>query len=141
MNDKDSEDKSAVVPQVGAKQVEEIYGRWSWVERSVWSARMLRTLENGVKGGKWFSLIDKVWEMRNLSAAWIKTVVNKGSAGIDRQSVQQFSSQLGKELDGLQRELKESSYHRLAVRRCWIPKPGGKEKRPLGIPTVSSYCT
>ena len=136
MNDKDSEDKSAVVPHVGAKQVEEIYGRWSWVERSVWSARMLRTLENGVKGGKWFSLIDKVWEMRNLSAAWIKTVVNKGSAGIDRQSVQQFSSQLGKELDGLQRELKESSYHPLAVRRCWIPKPGGKEKRPLGIPTV-----
>jgi RNA-directed DNA polymerase len=136
VNDKNSENKSTVVPQVGAKQVEEIYGRWPWVERSVWSARMLQTLENGVKGGKWFSLIDKVWDQRNLSAAWFKTAVNKGSAGIDGQSIQQFTSQLGKELDGLQRELKESGYQPLAVRRCWIPKPGSKEQRPLGIPAV-----
>jgi RNA-directed DNA polymerase len=136
MNDKNSEDKSAAVPQVGAKQVEEIYGRWPWVERSIWSARMLQTLENGVRGGKWFSLIDKVWEMRNLSAAWFKTAVNKGSSGIDGQSIQQFTSQLGRELDELQRELKESRYQPLAVRRCWIPKPGSKEKRPLGIPAV-----
>ena len=136
MNDQNSENKSAAVPQVGAKQVEEIYGRWPWVERSVWSARLLQTLENGVKGGKWFSLIDKVGERRNLSAAWFKTAVNKGSGGIDGQSIEQFTSQLGKELDELQRELKESSYQPLAVRRCWIPKPGSKEKRPLGIPAV-----
>jgi RNA-directed DNA polymerase len=97
---------------------------------------MLQTLENGVKGGKWFSLIDKVGERRNLSAAWFKTAVNKGSGGIDGQSIEQFTSQLGKELDELQRELKESSYQPLAVRRCWIPKPGSKEKRPLGIPAV-----
>jgi hypothetical protein len=68
VNDENSEDKSAAVPQVGAKQVEEIYGRWPWVERSVWSARMLQALEHGVKGGKWFSLIDKVRDKRNLSA-------------------------------------------------------------------------
>ena len=43
----------------GAKQAEDIYGRWPWVERSVWSQRMLQALENGVKGGKWFSLMDK----------------------------------------------------------------------------------
>ena len=59
VNDKDTEEKSAVVPE-GAKQAEEIHGRWPWVERSVWSERMLQTLETGVKGGKWFSLIDKV---------------------------------------------------------------------------------
>ena len=80
---------------------------------------MLQTLENGVKGGKWFSLIDMVGERRNLSAAWFKTAVNKGSGGIDGQSIEQFTSQLGKELDELQRELKESSYQPLAVRRCY----------------------
>jgi len=38
----------------------------------VWSARMLAALENGVKGGKWFSLIDKVYAMPNLRAAFRK---------------------------------------------------------------------
>ena len=35
---------------------------WSWVEASVWNERMLAALENGVKGGKWFSLIPKCTE-------------------------------------------------------------------------------
>jgi len=38
--------------------------RWSWVEASIWTDRMLTALENGVKGGKWFSLIDKVHSLR-----------------------------------------------------------------------------
>jgi hypothetical protein len=54
VRDRDSERNSAEVPQE-AKQAEEIYGRWPWVERSVWKERMLAALENGVKGGKWFS--------------------------------------------------------------------------------------
>jgi len=97
---------------------------------------MLQTLENGVKGGKWFSLIDKVWKRENLSAAWGKTFVNGGSAGIDGQSVKQFTAQLGQEMDKLQGELMGGSYEPLAVRRCWIAKLGSKEKRPLGIPAV-----
>src|SRR4029078_175873 len=32
----------------------------SWVEASIWTERMLSALDNGVKGGKRFSLIDKV---------------------------------------------------------------------------------
>jgi len=32
------------------KRAEEIRGRWPWVERSVWSERLLQALENGVKG-------------------------------------------------------------------------------------------
>src|SRR5882672_7140091 len=51
------EEKPATVPQ--AKQVGETQDRWSWVEPSVWTARMLTALEQGVKGGQWFSLIDK----------------------------------------------------------------------------------
>jgi RNA-directed DNA polymerase len=120
----------------GAKQAEDIHGRWPWVERSVWSERMLQTLETGVKGGKWFSLIDKVWKRENLGAAWFRAFVNKGSAGVDGQSVQQFTARLDSELNKLHRELREGSYVPLPVRRCWIPKLGSKEKRPLGIPAV-----
>ena len=36
--------------------------KWSWVEAEVWTQRMLTTLETGVKGGRWFSLIDKVYQ-------------------------------------------------------------------------------
>lgn len=135
VNNKDSEANSPVVPE-GAKQGEEIYGRWPWAERSVWSERMLQTLETGVKGGKWFSLIDKVWKRENLGAAWVRTLVNKGSAGVDGQSIQQFTAQLGKEIGKLHGELMDGSYEPYPVRRCWIDKLGSKEKRPLGIPAV-----
>lgn len=135
MDNKHSEIKSAEVPET-AKQAEEIYGRWLWVERRVWSPRMLQALENGVKGDKWFSLIDKVWKKDNLGAAWVRAFINGGSAGIDGQSIKQFTAQLGKELDRLHVEIVDGSYDPQAVRRCWIPKPGSLEKRPLGIPAV-----
>ena len=97
---------------------------------------MLQTLETGVKGGKWFSLIDKVWKKDNLAASWLKSLRNRGSAGVDGQSVQQFTANLNTELDRLHGELRVGSYVPLPVRRCWIPKLGSKEKRPLGIPAV-----
>ena len=37
-----------------------VQGRWAWTEPAVWTERMLTALEQGVKGGVWFSLIDKV---------------------------------------------------------------------------------
>jgi RNA-directed DNA polymerase len=127
--------KSAAVSKE-TKQAEETQGRWPWVERSVWNERMLQTLEKGVQGGKWYSLIDKVWKRDNLGAAWAKTAANGGGAGVDGQSIKQFTAQLGRELDQLQREMKAGSYQPRPVKRCWIPKPGSAEKRPLGIPAV-----
>jgi RNA-directed DNA polymerase len=50
--------------------------RWEWVEASVWTERMLAALGNGVKGGKWYSLIDKVYNPRTLKAAWKKVAAN-----------------------------------------------------------------
>jgi RNA-directed DNA polymerase len=41
---------------------------------------MLAALENGVKGGKWFSLIDKVYRAETLRAAWQKVKGNAGAA-------------------------------------------------------------
>jgi hypothetical protein len=58
VRDRRPEGKPAGVPD-GAKQAGETQARWSWVEPSVWTERMLTALEKGVKGGKWFSLIDK----------------------------------------------------------------------------------
>jgi RNA-directed DNA polymerase len=46
------------------------------VEASVWNERMLAALQNGVKGGKWFSLIDKVYRAETLWAAWQKVEGN-----------------------------------------------------------------
>ncbi len=135
MSDRQAEAKSAAVPQ-WVKQAEEIRGRWPWVERSVWTERMLQTLENGVRGGKWFSLIDKVWKPSNLAAAWLKSLQNGGSAGVDGQSVKAFTAQLDRQLGRLEEELRANSYAPQPVKRCWIPKPGSKERRPLGIPAV-----
>jgi len=55
--------------------------KWDWVEHSVWTERMLEALEKGVKGGVWFSLMDKVYRPSTLYAAWLTVKANKGSAG------------------------------------------------------------
>ena len=133
--DRDLERHRATVP-FGAKQGGEIRGRWPWVEPNVWTERMLMALETGVKGGKWFSLIDKVYDPRNLGSAHRKVKENQGSAGVDHVTVEQFSTHLDKNLEILASSLKDGSYRPQAIRRVWIPKPGSSEKRPLGIPTV-----
>ena len=97
---------------------------------------MLAALETGIEGGKWFRLIDKVWGEKNLDRALEKVKENGGSAGIDRQSVREFEKHREKEIEGLQRELREQNYRPQPVKRVWIEKLGSKEKRPLGIPAV-----
>jgi len=130
-----SESKPAGVPET-ATQAGEIRARWDWVEPSVWTERMLTALEKGVKGGKWFSLVDKVYALANLRAAFAKVKANRGAAGVDHQTTEMFDAHLEENLEKLSRSLREGTYRPQAVRRHWIPKPGSKEKRPLGIPTV-----
>jgi RNA-directed DNA polymerase len=96
---------------------------------------MLAALENGVKGGQWFSLIDKVYRPATLEAAWQKVAANAGAAGVDGQSVEQFAARAETYLEELGEALKTGSYKPLAVRRVEIPKGPGK-LRPLGIPAV-----
>lgn len=110
--------------------------RYAWVEPSVWTERMLTALEKGVKGGKWFSLMDKVYSFKNLVAAWGRVRANGGVAGIDRQTIDLFEQNQGWELQQLHEQLRSGSYRPQAVRRTWIDKPGSTEKRPLGIPAV-----
>lgn len=108
---------------------------WSWVEASVWNERMLAALGNGVRGGKWFSLIDKVYRTTTLAAAWRKVAANAGAAGVDRQSVRQFAVRAEDYMRELGEALKQERYQPMAVRRVEIPKGAGKW-RPLGIPAV-----
>jgi RNA-directed DNA polymerase len=96
---------------------------------------MLAALENGVKGGKWYSLIDKVYRAKTLWAAWRKVKANAGAAGVDQQSVEQFEAGAERYLGELEETLKAGTYKPLAVRRVEIPKGAGK-MRPLGIPAV-----
>jgi len=96
---------------------------------------MLTALGNGVKGGKWFSLIDKVYSLKTLNIAWEQVKSNKGSAGIDKVSIEKFELKAEIYLKELEQSLKEHSYNPQPVKRVYIPKAGGK-KRPLGIPVV-----
>jgi RNA-directed DNA polymerase len=97
---------------------------------------MLTALEEGVRGGKWFSLIDKAGSQRMLLRAFERVKANGGAAGMDHETIEMYEQRLEHHTEYLARTLKEGSYQPAAVRREWIPKPGSREKRPLGIPTV-----
>jgi RNA-directed DNA polymerase len=97
---------------------------------------MLTALEEGVKGGKWYSLIDKVSLLANLRSAFEQVKRRRGGAGVDHVTIRMFEAHLEENLERLSKSLREGSYRAQVIRRVWIPKPGSREKRPLGIPTV-----
>jgi len=93
-----SSEPATVIGTNRPKQAGEIRARWAWVEPCVWTNRMLATLETGVKGGKWFSLVDKVWREDNLRAAFKDVAANKGSAGVDHVGVTEYAERLDGEI-------------------------------------------
>jgi hypothetical protein len=97
-----------------AKQGREVPSHWAWTEASGWTERLLATLERGVKGGKWYSLMDKVWKLGNLESALGKVVGNKGAAGVDGQSAAQY--------------LRESPKRLLQVQACKRHKLQGRAR-------------
>jgi RNA-directed DNA polymerase len=110
-------------------------GQWWWTEASIWTERMVSALGNGVKGGRWYSLMDKVVRPTTLEAAWRKVARNHGAAGVDGQSIERFAAQAEQYLQELQHSLEDGSYRPHPVKRVEIPKDDGRT-RPLGIPTV-----
>ena len=119
-----------------SKQANDIYSRWEWVDRCVWSERMLRALESGVKGGKWFSLIDKVWSPTVLEQAFGRVAANDGAPGVDGVRIEDYRRELAHYSQWLSESLKTGDYCPKPIRRHYIPKPGCSEERPLGIPCV-----
>src|SRR5437773_11874486 len=89
-----------------AKQGREVAPQWAWTEDSVWTERMLATLERGIKGDKWYSLIDKVWKMENLQSAVANVVGNKSKQKPDGQRCRRYAEQKGWRLPTLQSELR-----------------------------------
>ena len=83
------------------------------------------------------SLVDKVYHLTNLKLAWEKVKSNRGSGGIDKISIQDFSKVAEEALQRLHQQLKENTYEPMPVRRVYIPKRGKpNQKRPLGIPAI-----
>ena len=108
--------KPATVPfsakQAGETQVQFPFGeensRWTWVESSIWTDRMLTALEQGVKGGTWFSLIDKVYSLGNLQSAASEVARNGGVAGADRVTIEMFMDRKDANLERLSAALQTS---------------------------------
>lgn len=105
------------------------------VKAVIWTERMTEALRNGVKGGKWFSLRDKVFSERTLALGYERVREQKGSAGVDNISVERFGNEKERELRALSKELRENRYQPRAVKRVMIPKLDGG-LRALGIPAV-----
>jgi RNA-directed DNA polymerase len=83
------------------------------------------------------SLIDKVYKRKNLEMAWERVKANRGSGGVDGETLEAFAEQLDQHLDQLQSELKESTYRPQPVKQVSIPKRDKPEEhRMLGIPTI-----
>jgi RNA-directed DNA polymerase len=138
VKDQNEETKpAAVAAATPPQQAGEARDRWWWVERCVWSERRLTRLTQREPTNRvWFALWDKTHAPAHLQSAWKKVWRNGGSAGTDEQTVAHFARHAEAELQRLHEQLREGTYRPQPVRRAWIPKPGSKEKRPLGIPAV-----
>jgi len=126
---------ASAVPERAKQGAEARRREWWWAEASIWTERMVSALVNGVKGGKWYSLMDKVIRPATLEAAWRTVARNKGAAGADGQSIERFAAQAERYLRELHDHLEDGSYRPHPVKRVEIPKGDGRT-RPLGIPTV-----
>ena len=130
------EEPSATVPARDKQAEEDLWQRHK-AERGIWTEPMLAALERGIKGNKWFSLIDKVWSERALELAWEKVESNAGACGVDGITIERFAKDSQSRLLAVKEQIKRDDYQPKPVRRVWIEKPGSAEKRPLGIPTVT----
>jgi RNA-directed DNA polymerase len=82
-----------------------------------------------------YPLITQVLSDVNLDQAWRHVKANKGCAGIDNMSIDDFESFANEHWQGLKEKLIAGSYQPLPVKRVRIPKPDGGV-RLLGIPAI-----
>jgi RNA-directed DNA polymerase len=80
--------------------------------------------------------MEEVCERENLKEALRQVKSNKGSAGVDRMTVDQLGDYLKQHWPAIREQLLNATYEPQPVRRVEIPKPDGGGVRKLGIPTV-----
>jgi len=98
--------------------------------------RRLADWINPTGAKKAHSLIDQVYQRKNLEMAWERVRANRGSGGVDGQGLSEFAEQVDQHLNRLHGELLGRSYQPQPVRQVRIPKVGKLgEHRRLGIPT------
>lgn len=83
------------------------------------------------------SAIDKVYRLANLTKASAKVMANKGAPGVDEVTVDTWKASEAAQLRQLHGALYTGTYRGKPVRRVYIPKPGTKKQRPLGIPAMA----
>jgi RNA-directed DNA polymerase len=102
--------------------------------------QLQRTLYRAAKQNatrRFHALYDKVHRWDTLQRAWQEVKANGGTAGVDRETLEDIDRQgVYETLRELQAQLRTGRYHPQPVYRVYIPKPGKAEKRGLGIPTV-----
>jgi RNA-directed DNA polymerase len=81
------------------------------------------------------NLFDRVLSRENLTAAWKRVRSNKGAAGIDGISINDFVAHFKGIGQTLVQSIRTGDYQPYPVKRVYIRKPDGGE-RALGIPTV-----
>jgi len=97
---------------------------------------MIQALVRGNDGRQWHTLIDKVFSPGTIKEALKKVTARKGKPGVDGQTAQAVRERWEEETAHMERLLREGRYEPKPVRRVWIQKPGSRDKRPLGIPTI-----
>lgn len=138
----------AAVPTATQAGEAPVRQRWTWTKPWVWTdrrptcGRCPTALENGVKGGVWFSLIDKVYREDTLHSAARRVTARKNkAAGVDYVTPEMFEKRLSENVRRLHEELRSGTYRPRAVRRTMIPKPGSREQRPLGTSRRSAIAS
>ena len=84
---------------------------------------------------KLFSVYGQLLNKKILLKAWKKVKSNRGSGGVDGETIKSFEEHLDENIEELLQSLKDRTYKCKPVRRVYIPKKNGK-LRPLGIPTI-----
>jgi RNA-directed DNA polymerase len=94
------------------------------------------TAEHGSESLAEGQLMEQVCERENLKRALARVKRNQGSAGVDRMTVAQLPGYLKVHWPEIRGRLLAGQYQPQPVRRVEIDKPGGTDKRKLGIPCV-----
>ena len=81
-------------------------------------------------------LMEEVLRRDNLMAAYKRVVRNGGAAGVDGMTVDELMPYCQEHWPRIREQIRSGRYVPHPVRRVEIPKPGGKGRRLLGIPTV-----